>query len=248
MEPTQTTPEQLALSLLSELRACANPDNVAGMMRFGISGAGTLGVGMATVRALARDARRSLGKDPLAHHKLARLLWASSVHEARIMATLIDVPALVDEAQMEAWVADLDSWDICDGLCNNLLRRTRLAWSKAEEWSARGPEFTKRAGFVLGATLAVHDKSAPDERFSAVLGWVEREATDERNAVKKGVNWALRQVGKRSAGLNAQAIESAERILAQHPTSASARWIARDALRELRSDAVRVRLGLAERS
>ncbi len=245
MEPTQPTPAQLASSYLSTLRARANPDNVAGMVRFGISAEGALGVSMPEVRELAREARRTLGKDPALHHELAQLLWASGVHEARIMATLVDEPALVDEAQMETWVADLNSWDLCDGLCNNLLRRTPLAWAKAQQWSAREPEFTKRAGFVLSATLAVHDKAMPDERFLAVLGWIEREATDERNVVKKGVNWALRQVGKRSVWLNARAIESAERILAENPTSASARWIARDALRELRSEGVRVRLELA---
>lgn len=230
--------------MLSELRAHANAENVAGMSRYGISAEGTLGVSVPTVRALARDAKRELGKDPGAHHKLAALLWDSGVHEARLMATLVDDPALVDDTQMESWVASVDSWDICDLLCNNLLRRTALAWEKAEVWSTREPEFTKRAGFVLVATLAVHDKAAADERFVAALGWIEREATDERNLVKKGVNWALRQIGKRSAELNVLALQTAERILAQHPESPSARWIARDALRELRSDVVRKRLGV----
>jgi 3-methyladenine DNA glycosylase AlkD len=146
---------------------------------------------------------------------------------------------------MEAWVAEIDSWDICDLLCNNLLRRTALAWDKAAEWPGRSAEFAKRAGFVLGATLAVHDKIADDQRFLALLSLAEREATDERNLVKKAVNWQVRQIGKRSARLNAEAIETCEHILAEHPDSRAARWIARDALRELRSDAVRRRLGLA---
>lgn len=215
------------------------------MSRFGISAEGALGVSIPTVRALARDAKRELGRNPGAHHELAALLWDSGVHEARLLATLVDDPALVDDAQMESWVAVIDSWDICDLLCNNLLRRTALAWDKAEQWSAREPEFTKRAGFVLVATLAVHDKAAADQRLVAALRWIEREATDERNLVKKGVNWALRQIGKRSAELNRLAIQTAEGILAQHPESPSARWIARDALRELRSVAVRKRLGVA---
>ncbi|PKQ15147.1 MAG: DNA alkylation repair protein [Actinobacteria bacterium HGW-Actinobacteria-7] len=238
------TPSGLADSLLSELRAHANPDNVAGMARFGITTTGTLGVGMSDVRTLARDAKHALRADPAARHELAALLWRSGVHEARIMATLVDVATLVDEAQMESWVADLDSWDVCDTLCNNLFRLAAPAWEKAAQWAGREPEYIKRAGFVLGATLAVHDKAASDERFASVLSRVEREATDERNAVKKGANWALRQVGKRSASLNALAIASAERILAENPASPSARWIARDALRELRGEPVRKRLGL----
>ena len=160
------------------------------------------------------------------------------------MATFIDVPALVDEAQMEAWALDIDSWDVCDQLTNNLFRESPFAWKKAAEWPGRAEEFVKRAGFVLGATLAVHDKQADDAAFLPLLALAEREATDERNMVKKAVNWQIRQIGKRSATLNAAAIEACERILAAHPDSKAARWIARDALRELRSDAVRARLGL----
>ena len=240
------TTRQLAEKLLAGLRSNANAENVAGMARFGISSEGTLGVSMPTVRELARDAKRELGRDPNARHELAAALWGSGVHEARILAALVDAPQLVTDEQMEAWAADLDSWDTCDQLCINLFRLAPLAWDKAAEWPGREPEFVKRAGFVLGATLAVHAKKEPDDRFLPLLALSERECTDGRNAVKKAVNWQLRQIGKRSALLNAAAIASCERILAEHPDSAAARWVARGALRELRSDAVRARLGVAD--
>ena len=235
-------PDVLCEHILVELRARANADNVAGMARFGISSAGTLGVSMPDVRLLARDAKRELGRDPEARHALAALLWESGVHEARIAAALIDDAKLVDEAQMESWAAELDSWDVCDQLCINLFRKAALGWDKAVEWPGRAEEFVKRAGFVLGATLAVHDKAADDASFLPLLALAERECTDERNFVKKAVNWQIRQIGKRSATLNAEAIESCERILAAHADSSAARWVARGALRELRSDAVQERL------
>jgi 3-methyladenine DNA glycosylase AlkD len=141
---------------------------------------------------------------------------------------------------MEAWVAQFDSWDVCDQVCSSLFDRTALAWDKAVEWAARDEEFVKRAGFVLMAALAVHDKGAPDERYVALLPLIAREAGDERNFVKKAVNWALRQIGKRNGALNAAAVAAAREIELQG--SRSARWIARDALRELTSDKVRARL------
>ncbi len=232
-----------AEALLGAMRANANPANVDGMKRYGISTAGTLGVSMPLLRDLARLTKRSFRKDAAVRHEIAGLLWCSGVHEARILAALVDVPALVDEDQMERWVADLDSWDVCDQLCGNLLDKTDLAWQKAEEWAARGPEFVKRAGFVLMTQLAVHDKFAGDERFTAFLPLVVREASDERVYVKRAVNWALRQIGKRNARLNALSLKTAEEILARYPRSKAARWIARDALRELQSDAVRARVG-----
>jgi 3-methyladenine DNA glycosylase AlkD len=238
------TPAHVAEQLLGELSAQADPANVEGMARFGIAGAGILGVSMPVVRALAKTGRKRLGRDKAAWHQLAALLWASGVHEARIMAALVDEPAYVTAEQADAWAADLDSWDVCDQLCINLLRRCDFAWDKAAEWSRTEPEFTKRAAFALGATLAVHAKTEPDERFVALLGDAERECTDARNGVKKAVNWQVRQIGKRSAALNAAAIETCERMLAEHADSTAARWVARGALRELRSDAVRERLGI----
>lgn len=242
------TPATIADRVLTELQTLANAENLVGMARYGISTADALGVPMSDVRALAKVARRDLGRDASAHHQLAALLWASGVHEARIAASLVDDPALVDAAQMESWVADLDSWDVCDTLCNNLLRRAASGWDKASEWPERTEEFVKRAGFVLGATLAVHDKTAADARFIPLLTLAERSATDDRNLVKKAVNWQIRQIGKRSTTLNAEAIGACKRILHAHPDSRSARFIARDALRELRSDAVRERLGLGANS
>jgi 3-methyladenine DNA glycosylase AlkD len=244
MDALQPTPTQLAEQILAELRAQANPDNLSGMARYGIATDGALGVSVPRMRAMGRDARKQLGRDKSARHELAALLWGQGVHESRIMATFIDVPALVDEAQMEAWALDLDSWDVCDQLTNNLFRESPFAWKKAAEWPGRSEEFVKRAGFVLGATLAVHDKATGDAAFLPLLALAQREATDDRNLVKKAVNWQIRQIGKRSAALNAAAIEACEQILSAHPDSKAARWTCRDALRELRSDAIRARLGL----
>jgi 3-methyladenine DNA glycosylase AlkD len=152
----------------------------------------------------------------------------------------VDEPAKVTEAQLERWARDFDSWDICDGVCSNLFDRTPFARGKAIEWSARREEYVKRAGFVLMAALAVHDKKAPDALFREFLPLIEREATDERNFVKKAVNWALRQIGKRNGALNRDAIAAAKRI--RRIDSKAARWIAADALRELQSAAVQERL------
>jgi len=147
---------------------------------------------------------------------------------------------MVSEAQMEAWVADFDSWDVCDGVCGNLFDRTPFALDKAVEWSNREPEFEKRAAFALMASAAVHRKDLPDAAFASLLPLIRGQATDERNYVKKALSWALRQIGKRSAGLNSKAIRTAEQI--ERIDARAARWVAHDALRELRSDAVQARL------
>ncbi|HEX5939474.1 MAG TPA: DNA alkylation repair protein, partial [Dehalococcoidia bacterium] len=166
-------------------------------------------------------------------HELALDLWQAGIQEARILASMIDVPDQVSEAQMESWAADFDSWNVVDGTCD-LFARTPFAYPKAFEWPGREEEYVKRAGFVLMAYLAVHDKRAPDDRIAEFLPLIEREAGDDRNFVKKAVNWALRQIGKRSLYLNNLALESGERIRAQG--TRSARWIAADALRELRNE------------
>lgn len=243
-EATGPDPAAVVGRLLGELHAEADAANLAGMSRYGISTVGTLGVSMPTVRRLAREAKSELGRDGVARHEAAALLWASGVHEARILASLVDAPDLVTEPQMESWAADLDSWDVCDTLMNNLFRLAPDAWAKAAEWPLREAEYVKRAGFVLGATLAVHDKLADDARFLALLALAEAEAHDPRNFVMKAINWQVRQIGKRSATLNAAAIDACERILAASPDDRAARWVARGALRELRSDAIRARLGL----
>ncbi|MGZ4211127.1 MAG: DNA alkylation repair protein [Actinomycetota bacterium] len=215
--------------LVAALRAMEDPAGVAGQARFGITGANRLGVRVTHLRRLARPHR--------GNHALALALWDSGVHEARLLATLIDDPKRVTKGQMERWVKALDSWDLVDGACMNLFDKTPNAFDKALEWSARRPEFQKRAGFALMAALAVHDKRAPDASFRPFLAAIVREANDERNFVRKAVNWALRSIGKRNASLNAAAIRTAEKVRALG--SRPARWIASDALRELTSEAVR---------
>lgn len=221
-----------AEDILERLRALGNPQNVASMERYGINTHNTLGISIYTLRPLAKE----IGSD----HELALALWDSGIHEARILAAYIDDPALVSEGQMERWVLDIDSWDVCDQVCSSLFDRTPYAYDKALEWSEREEEFVKRAGFVLMAALSVHDKQAPDERFEQFFPIILREATDNRNYVKKAVNWALRQIGKRSRYLNGLAIETARQI--QQIDSPATRWIASDALRELSGEKVQKRL------
>ena len=224
--------EATAEEVLAELRAQANAENVAGMARFGINAERALGISMVALRQFAKPLKRD--------HALAAALWASGVHEARILASLIDEPKRVTPSQMERWARDLDSWDLTDQVCGNLFLQTPYAYNKAVEWSGRSREFVKRAGFTLMAQLAVHDKAAPDEAMQAFLPIIEREAADERNYVRKAVNWALRQIGKRDRRLNAAAVETARRI--QQQDSRSARWVAADALRELTSEKTQAKL------
>ncbi len=218
-----TTDSALTTDIIATLRTFANPANVAGMARYGINPKGTLGVSMPVLRKIGRENRRN--------HGLALELWQSGIHEARILAALVDDAKQVTARQMEAWVRDFDSWDICDGVCCNRFDKTPFARTKIRAWTKRRAEYVKRAGFVLMAALAVHDKQAPDELFLEFLPLIEREAHDERNFVRKAVNWALRQIGKRNPRLRRAAIASARRIRMQG--TKAARWIATDALREL---------------
>ena len=210
--------------LLSVLRAHANPANVAGMARYGINRKGTLGVPMPVLRKLAKEAGRS--------HELAAELWASGIHEARILATLIDDPARVTGRQMDRWASDLDSWDVCDQACQNLFRYTPSAFAKAAQWARARREFVRRAGFSLMAGLAVKARTASDAQFETFFPLIAEAAVDDRNMVKKAVNWALRQIGKRNPALCAKAIALAEQI--RNRDCRAARWVAADALRELR--------------
>jgi 3-methyladenine DNA glycosylase AlkD len=212
-----------------------DPDRLPGMERFGIRTGKALGITVTELRTYAR----TLGRD----HELAGALWDSGIHEARLLATMVDDPARVTEAQMEAWVLDLDSWDLCDQVAGNLFDRTRFAFAKAAEWSARREEFVKRCGFALMAWAAVHRTDADDETFEAFLPLIRAESTDDRNYVKKAVSWALRQIGKRSLALNRRAVATAREI--RQIDARAARWIAGDALRELESPAVQERLGSA---
>lgn len=210
--------------VILELRSLESAENRAGMARFGINTDHALGVSVPNLREIGRRIKR---KD----HLLATRLWDTGIHEARILASIVDEPSAVTEEQMDAWVRDFASWDLCDQCCGNLFWKTPYAWDKAVEWSEREREFEKRAAFSLMAYLAVHAKKAPDERFLAFLPIIKREASDGRNFVKKAVNWALRQIGKRSTPLRQSAIETAREILARG--DGKGKWVASDALREL---------------
>lgn len=230
-----------AADIVADLRSQGDPANVEGMARFGISREGTLGVPMPVLRRTAAAVRRDHRGRLEELHALAAELWASGVHEVRILAALVDPPALVTLEQMDAWTAQFDSWDVCDQVCANLWDRTPFAYDRAVEWAGRDEEFVKRAGFALMAALAWHDRTATFARLAAFLPIIEREADDDRNFVTKAVSWALRQIGKRDAELNVAAVATARRL--RDSDSRAARRIGSDALRELTSDRVRDRVG-----
>ena len=221
-----------AEEVLDRLGSISDSTRLQGMSRYGINVNDALGVSMPEMRGLAK----SIGKE----HDLALDLWNSGVHEARIMTSLLADPKLLTEEQMEMMVQDLDSWDVCDQCCSNLFSRTPMAMRKALEWSEREAEFQKRAGFATMAALAVHCKQLREEDIMLLLEAVVRESHDDRNYVRKAVNWALRQIGKRDMGSNRSAINAAEKVLARGDRAS--RWVASDALRELRSEAVQERL------
>ncbi len=218
--------------VLKEFNKLSSPKSLEGMARFGIKPKQALGISIPKLRKLAKE----IGKN----HKLALQLWKSGIHEARILAGLIDEINKVTDKQMDSWIKGFDSWDVCDLVCANLFDKTPFAFRKAIEWTKRKKEFEKRAGFALMACLAWHDKSAGDNKFVKFFPAIKRESIDERNYVKKAVNWSLRQIGKRNKNLNKEAIKVALTI--QKIESKSARWIANDALRELKSEAVQKRL------
>ena len=218
--------------VLAEMASLADPEAVKEMERFGIKVGHGYGLSAPKLHGMARR----IGRD----HALALELWETGIHDARLLACLVDDPKQVTEEQMEQWVSDFDSWDVCDNCCGYLFDKTPFAYDKVVEWSARDEVYVKRAAFSLIAYLATHDKKAPDEKFLAFLPIIEREATDGRNFVKKAVNWALRDIGKRNLSLNRAAIEAAERIRATGAKHAT--WVASDALRELTSEAVQARL------
>jgi len=232
-------------AVMDELASLTSDDSRAGMARYGINVADAFGVSVHELRRMAK----ALGTD----HDLALALWDTGKHEARILASMVDDPTAVTEAQMEAWAAAFDSWDVCDQVTSNLFDKTPFAYDKVREWSAAEDEWVKRAAFATAAALAVQDKTAGDERFLPILALITREAGDGRNYVKKAVNWALRNIGKRNAALHAAALGTAEAILAsaearaavdrKDPAARSARWVARDALRELRSEKTLRRVG-----
>jgi 3-methyladenine DNA glycosylase AlkD len=218
--------------VLDKLQSKAQPEKLEGMAKYGMTVEQRLGVSVPDMRKLAKE----IGRD----HKLALDLWRTGIAEARIVAGMVGDPAKLTEEQMENWVKGINSWDVCDQVCDNLFEKNQLAWKKIVDWSEREEEFVKRTAFSLIACLAWHDKKASDYKFIELLPVIIREATDERNFVKKAVNWALRNIGKRNLRLNGAAINAAKEI--QRLDSKTARWIAADAIRELESDAVQRRL------
>ena len=224
--------DKLVRDTLSSLRKMSTRRTRDGMARYGIPADNALGVSVADIRKLAKQ----LGRN----HELAKALWHTGVYEARMLTAFIAEPARVTPTQMDRWCRDFDSWAICDALCFHLFDRTPHAFTKVEQWSDRRAEFEKRAAFALLASLAGHDKTSGNEPFLATLPLIERAATDERNFVKKGVSWALRRIGGRSRALHGAAVEVAQRLSAS--PHAAARWIGKDALREITSPKVLRRL------
>ncbi|MBK7104611.1 MAG: DNA alkylation repair protein [Ignavibacteriae bacterium] len=218
--------------IIKILRHNKNPKNVEGMAKFGINPEFALGISMPFLRNLGKQ----IGKN----HNLAIEFWKTKIHEAQILATIIDDPKLVTKSQMNSWVKDFNSWDLCDQCCMNLFRKSEFAFEKSLEWLERKEEFVKRAGFALAATLAVHSKYLTNEDFEIYLQKIIEKSDDERNFVKKAVNWALRQIGKRNIYLNKKAIEVSEKLI--NSKSKSAKWIGKDALKELTSEKILVRI------
>jgi 3-methyladenine DNA glycosylase AlkD len=209
--------------IIKELKKKSNSKNLKGMAKFGINTEKAFGINMPFLRETAKKYKNN--------HQLALDLWDTKFHEARILASLVDDPKLVTDEQVEAWILEFNSWDLCDQCCANLFEDTYFAYEKALEWSKRDEEFVKRAGFVMMARLAISDKKADDAKFDPFLQRILEESMDERNFVKKAVNWALRQTGKRSMNMNKAAILVAEEMLKLN--SKAAKWIANDAIREL---------------
>ncbi len=219
-------------TVLKELKSHRNPKNIEGMVRFGINPKLCYGIPIPLLRVLAKK----IGNN----HHLALQLWVSGVHEARILAGMIDELPLVTEKQMDQWVADFDSWDVCDQCCSNLLYKPSFVVKKINRYAKAEEEFVRRTAFTLMAVLAVHDKKMSDQEFENFFPLIKKYSTDDRNFVRKAVNWALRQIGKRNLSLNKKAIAAAAEI--SKINSKSARWIAVDTLRELRSETVQKRL------
>jgi len=230
--PAKPASEWTKAAVLSELKKLADPRVRRKLSYFGVNVREAHGISAPVLHKFARH----IGKN----QALAEDLWSSGIHEARILAALIGESEKITAAQMERWVREFDSWDVVDTACCYLYAAAKPAWSKIHEWSSRDAEFEKRAAFSLAAYLSYKDKAAKDRRFERFLPVIVREAHDERNFVRKAVNWALRNIGKRNLRLNHAAIRCAERIRQQN--SRTARWIAADALRELKSEAVQARL------
>ena len=221
-----------AKEVLKILHEAADPSELAGMARFAIATEGRLGISIYGLRRIARSIPPA--------HALALELWDTGIQEARLLASMIDVPAEATDDQLERWAADFNSWDICDQVCDNLFQKTPFAWRKISEWHTRGEEFVKRAAYALIACKAWHDKAASDVQFTGLFPVIKTGASDPRNFVKKAVNWAIRNIGKRNLALNQAAIAFSEELLLMDDKTA--RWIARGALSEMQSDKMQARL------
>ena len=217
--------------ILKKLKSLSNPKAVAGMARFGINPEKTYGISIPVLRKMAKE----IGKN----HNLALKLWDSGIHEAKILASMIDEPEKVTKKQMDEWIKNFDSWDVCDQCCMNFFSKTPYSWEKAKKWTNRKKEFEKRAGFALIACLAWYEREAHDKKFEQFFPLIKKHASDNRNFVKKAVNWSLRQIGKKNMNLNKIAIKTAKDI--SKINSKSAKWIASDALRELTDKKVKKR-------
>ena len=221
-----------AEDILSQLREKANSANLEGMKRYGMTAENRLGVSVADMRLTVKGNRKN--------HALALELWKTGLAEGKIVASMLDEPEKLTGSQMEEWVMGFDSWDVCDQVCMNLFEKSPLAWTKIVEWSERKETFVKRAAFALIACLAWHSKTAKDQNFLELFPLIKRGAADDRNFVKKAVNWALRNIGKRNLSLNRAATDLAKELIQMD--SKSAKWVGSDAVRELESEAVQKRL------
>jgi len=218
--------------IIEKLKDLSNPDSVKHMARFGINPRRNLGISIYKLRELAKQIEKN--------HELALKLWKTGIHDARLLACFVDKPSWITVEQMDLWAHDFDSWDVCDQACTSLFDRSDLAWKKVFEWAGSDKEFVKRGAFSLIAGLAVHNKNASDKKFEEFSPLIKRHSLDERKYVKKAVNWALRNIGKRNIELNKMMIELAKKI--SMLDSKSARWIASDALRELKGEKVQKRI------
>lgn len=215
--------------IVDYLKSLVNKKNIEGMARFGINPQGTLGIPIPKLRELAKKIKKKTTSDK--NHQLANKLWQTKIHEARLLAIFIDDYKLVTEEQMDEWVEDFDSWDIVDQCCSNLFDKTPFVLKKINQWASRKEEFVRRTAFVLMATSAVHNKTMTDKEFEKFFPLIIKYSTDDRNFVKKAVNWALRQIGKRNVYLNKRAIFIATKILSNK--NKTARWVGNNALNEL---------------
>ncbi|MBN2031516.1 DNA alkylation repair protein [bacterium] len=218
--------------IIQKLKLKARPDQLEGMARYGMTVENRLGVSVPDMRKMAKE----IGKK----HQLALQLWRTGISEARMVAAMIDIPEEVTEEQMEEWVRDFNSWDVCDQVCMNCFDKTPLAWKKILDWAERDEEYVKRAAFALIACLAWHDKTAPDEKFIELIPVIKKATTDPRNYVKKAVSWALRHIGKRNKNLNKLAIKAAKEI--QQIDSKTAKWIGSDVIRDITRESIQNRL------